>query len=211
MRIRIGERGVESYAGTLHAWSGFVTRSSAAPLWARERRPANLYTNEYRRRQVMNRPTNEKETPLSTADVAYAGGRESEPTTDMATPNRGMTEQGSRMTDDNASSMHDTATPASTDSMGEGGKNSPLLEGGVSSSYREKWQTIQVKFVDDPQDSVKAADGLVAEVIQTLARSFADQRQQLEGRWSQGSEVSTEDLRQALRQYRSFFDRLLAA
>jgi hypothetical protein len=122
-----------------------------------------------------------------------------------------MTDQKSRTTEDNASSLDDTGTPERTGSMDDAAKNTPLLDGGMSSSYREKWQSIQVNFVDDPQDSVKAADGLVAEVIQSLARSFADQRQQLEGRWSQGSEVSTEDLRQALRQYRSFFDRLLAA
>ena len=51
----------------------------------------------------------------------------------------------------------------------------------------------------------------MAEVIQALASSFADQRSQLEGKWDSGSDVNTEDLRQALIQYRSFFQRLLAA
>jgi len=68
-----------------------------------------------------------------------------------------------------------------------------------------------MKFVDEPQDCLKQADTLVAEVVQQLATRFADQRSGLEEKWSKGSEVSTEDLRQALRQYRSFFERLLAA
>jgi len=50
----------------------------------------------------------------------------------------------------------------------------------------------------------------VASVIQRLAQVFADERAKLETDWGKGGEVSTEDLRQALRRYRSFFDRLLS-
>jgi hypothetical protein len=82
---------------------------------------------------------------------------------------------------------------------------------GVIVSHKQKWQEIQAAFVDQPQDAVRDADSLVAEIIQTLTSSFADQRQGLEEKWSRGSEVSTEDLRRALQQYRSFFERLLAA
>jgi hypothetical protein len=78
-------------------------------------------------------------------------------------------------------------------------------------SHREKWRDIQANFVDQPREAVRDADTLVAEIIQTLTTSFADQRQGLEEKWSRGSEVSTEDLRKALQQYRSFFERLLAA
>ena len=42
-----------------------------------------------------------------------------------------------------------------------------------------------------------------------LAQSFDRERKDLEGRWTQGQGSSTEDLRQAIRRYRSFFDRLL--
>lgn len=44
-----------------------------------------------------------------------------------------------------------------------------------------------------------------------LAQTFASERDQLESRWSGGQDVSTEDLRNGLRRYRSFFERLLAA
>jgi hypothetical protein len=50
----------------------------------------------------------------------------------------------------------------------------------------------------------------VAEVIKRLAQSFADERTRLEQQWSRGENVSTEDLRLALRHYRSFFDRFLS-
>jgi hypothetical protein len=46
--------------------------------------------------------------------------------------------------------------------------------------------------------------------MQRLAEVFADERGKLEGQWSRGDDVSTEDLRIALRRYRSFFDRLLS-
>ena len=39
---------------------------------------------------------------------------------------------------------------------------------------------------------------------------FADERGRLEGQWDRGDNVSTEDLRLALRRYRSFFGRLLS-
>ncbi|WFB05813.1 hypothetical protein LRS74_01340 [Streptomyces sp. LX-29] len=76
-------------------------------------------------------------------------------------------------------------------------------------SFRSRWQDIQARFVDDPRDSVHAADALVAEVIQRLAATFSQHKKDLEGQWTQGEEVNTEDLRMALRHYRSFFNRLL--
>ena len=47
--------------------------------------------------------------------------------------------------------------------------------------------------------------------MQRLAAMFATERAELENRWAGGDQVSTEDLRQGLRLYRSFFERLLAA
>ena len=58
--------------------------------------------------------------------------------------------------------------------------------------------------------AVEQADGLVANVVQRIAEQFASEREKLEGQWSKGDNVNTEDLRQALRRYRAFFDRLLS-
>jgi len=46
--------------------------------------------------------------------------------------------------------------------------------------------------------------------MKRLAEIFADERAKLEREWDRGDNVSTEDLRIALRRYRSFFDRLLS-
>jgi hypothetical protein len=87
----------------------------------------------------------------------------------------------------------------------------PLLGDEDTESFQARWRDIQVRFVDEPRDSVKDADGLVAELMQRLAGSFSEERDRLEGEWERGSEVSTEDLRVALKHYRSFFNRLLSA
>ena len=78
-----------------------------------------------------------------------------------------------------------------------------------ANDFRTRWTGIQTGFVDEPRRSVEQADALVAEVIKRLANSFAEERSKLEGQWGRGDDVSTEDLRVALRRYRSFFDRLL--
>ena len=72
-----------------------------------------------------------------------------------------------------------------------------------------RWDQIQASFVDEPRGAVEKADGLVAEAISKLAEGFARTRAELDGQWKRGDSVSTEDLRQALRHYRSFFGRLL--
>jgi hypothetical protein len=86
----------------------------------------------------------------------------------------------------------------------------PLFPNSETDNLRGRWQEIQGSFVDEPRQSVERADELVATVISRLAQSFADERAKLEGDWSRGRDVSTEDLRQALQRYRSFFDRLLS-
>jgi len=46
--------------------------------------------------------------------------------------------------------------------------------------------------------------------VTRLAEVFAEERTNLEKQWGHGDNISTEDLRVALRRYRSFFDRLLS-
>src|SRR5215213_3731106 len=85
----------------------------------------------------------------------------------------------------------------------------PLFEEEAARKFRSRWQVIQGKFVDDPRDSVKQADDLVADIIKSVTMSFADRRIDLEKQWNSGENISTEDMRQALKRYRSFFERLL--
>ena len=86
----------------------------------------------------------------------------------------------------------------------------PLLANDEATTLRHQWETIQIGFVDEPRRAVEDADGLVAQAMKRVAEVFAEERAQLERQWSQGQDVSTEDLRVALRRYRSFFDRLLS-
>ncbi len=80
---------------------------------------------------------------------------------------------------------------------------------GDADGYRTRWSAIQTGFVDEPRRAVEEADALVAEVVKRLAEGFAGERQKLEADWERTDTVSTEDLRQAMRRYRSFFERLL--
>jgi hypothetical protein len=86
----------------------------------------------------------------------------------------------------------------------------PLFTTDEARDFRVRWDAIQASFVDEPRRSVEQADNLVAETIKRLAEVFADERHRLEGQWTRGESVSTEDLRLALRRYRSFFGRLLS-
>ena len=87
----------------------------------------------------------------------------------------------------------------------------PLLDGEEAARFRERWESTQVGFVDEPRTSVEEADRLVAKLMQRLAEAFAEEREELEAQWSRGEDVSTEDLRVGLQRYRSFFERLLSA
>jgi len=90
-------------------------------------------------------------------------------------------------------------------------KRSPLLPEGEAVEFQTRWEALQTSFVDEPRRAVEEGDALVAELMQRLANSFAEERQSLETQWDRGDDVSTEDLRIALQRYRSFFGRLLSA
>jgi hypothetical protein len=88
-------------------------------------------------------------------------------------------------------------------------ESGPLFSSGEANELRGRWDAIQVGFVDEPRRAVEQADNLVAGTMKRLAEVFAEERGKLEGQWDKGENVSTEDLRLALRRYRSFFSRFL--
>jgi hypothetical protein len=75
--------------------------------------------------------------------------------------------------------------------------------------YRSRWGVVQGDFIDEPRKAVTDADALVGEILDHLAETFREQRQTLEQQWAD-DQSTTEDLRIALRRYRTFFDRLLS-
>jgi hypothetical protein len=88
--------------------------------------------------------------------------------------------------------------------------NAALFDRDAANDFQQRWINIQTEFVDEPGAAVEQAEALVGEVMTQLTESFARERRDLQARWSGHDDVSTEDLRQAIRRYRSFFNRLLS-
>ena len=86
-----------------------------------------------------------------------------------------------------------------------------LVQPEATERFRVEWQHIQTRFVDDPKDAVQGADHLLAEVLESLTGTITERKHELEGQWHGESEALTEDLRLALRRYRSFINQLLDA
>jgi hypothetical protein len=75
-------------------------------------------------------------------------------------------------------------------------------------AIRRQFIDIQAGFVDEPRQAVEQAGELVEELHRKVMESLQAERGQLSGALDAG-EPSTEDLRQALRAYRAYVDRLL--
>jgi len=153
---------------------------------------------------------------LHTEDLVASGAPERGADRSIASPTATIpaasttatTATGAR-TDERSETSERSDVELSGASRGGDGSSTPLV--GDVEGYRRRWEAVQTGFVDEPRRAVENADALVAEVITELATSFAQERGDLEGQWSKGDQVSTEDLRVSLRRYRSFFDRLLSA
>jgi hypothetical protein len=127
---------------------------------------------------------------LTTADIAKPPRSESAP-------------RESAVVDPNAGTGR---TAAATNSAVQ---HNPLFAQNELQNFRTRWDQVQTSFVDEPRTAVEQADSLVANVVKRIAEQFASEREQLEKQWDRGENVNTEDLRQALKRYRAFFDRLL--
>ncbi len=86
----------------------------------------------------------------------------------------------------------------------------PLFSNDLANEFRSRWEAVQSSFVDDPREAVRQGDELVAQVMKSLAESFATERKRLESQLRDRDAASTESLRVAFRRYHSFFERLLA-
>ena len=84
-----------------------------------------------------------------------------------------------------------------------------LIPADRAESYNSRWNDLKGQFVDEPHGAVRGANELVGEVLDELEELFRRQRADLE-EGLDSDQTTTEDLRQALGRYRSFFDRLLS-
>lgn len=145
--------------------------------------------------------------PLTTSDLAGdAQLADSAPQAPVQTPGSSAPDAPTR---DDAATTGQVEAPPAAPGGGAGPGAMALLGDEESGEYRNRWQQVQGTFVDEPRAAVEKADALVAELMQHLARRFAEERGQLETQWTSGGEVGTEELRVALQRYRSFFQRLL--
>jgi hypothetical protein len=133
----------------------------------------------------------DRDRDLSTADIAAAADERYRPRDGTIEREVSLPRSASRVDYDDDGALH-------------------LLPDDVVSDLRPRWSQVQASFVDAPRQAVEDADKLVADAMHRLAEAFASTRADLERDWDRGEDVSTEDLRLALRRYRAFFDRLLA-
>jgi hypothetical protein len=96
-------------------------------------------------------------------------------------------------------------TPAAAD---DAPPRPALISGDAARDLRTRWDATQIGFVDDPRQAVQQADELVAAVIESLTQILTEERKQFEAQVTETA--TTENLRVALQNYRSFFRRLLA-
>jgi hypothetical protein len=146
---------------------------------------------------------------LSPADVAVAESA-NQATTDAARTETTAPPEESPEPEPESPTPSEAAEEPARPAQTNDESSAPLFAAGPAESFRSRWLDIQTSFVDEPGRAVEQADRLVAEVMEQLAKTFADERSKLEPQLVQGEDISTEDLRMALRRYRSFFDRLLS-
>jgi hypothetical protein len=79
----------------------------------------------------------------------------------------------------------------------------------VVDGYRDRWQQIQLQFIDDPRYAAERSQELVNDVVQELVSALTRRREDLH-RWRAAQLDDTEELRVAVRRYRDLLDKLLA-
>jgi hypothetical protein len=149
------------------------------------------------------------------ADTTTASDYERHPGQDDDAQQLDAQDADARAVSDPTSTDAAATTPADGDgtpaaaTAGGGEQLERLVPAERVSEYSARWDNVKGEFVDEPRQAVAKADALVGELLDELDQLFRKQRSDLE-RGLDADETSTEDLRLAMRRYRSFFDRLLA-
>jgi hypothetical protein len=78
----------------------------------------------------------------------------------------------------------------------------------TTDGFRDRWQQIQLRFIDSPRNAADQAQNLVNDVMDAMADGLRRQRAELD-RWRDAELDDTEELRMTVRRYRNLLDRLL--
>jgi hypothetical protein len=152
-------------------------------------------------------PVAEKDKALTTADLAAAqkpSDREPDRASRESAEDRGKADRGDAALDAGVGERKASGATREDEQL------AALFPADIAGDFRSRWDAVQIGFVDDPRRAVQQADELVAQVMKNLAESFAAERSRFEQQMNAADGgASTENLRVALRRYRSFFERLL--
>jgi hypothetical protein len=139
-----------------------------------------------------------------------------DPRSEQATPDETHETRTDRMdsgqtgsTPTGSAQMRSAQTGSGHTAQADGEQRERLVPEDRAASYAQRWDAVKGTFVDEPREAVAQADALVGELLDELETLFHEQRRSIE-HGLDTDETSTEDLRLALRRYRSFFERLLA-
>ena len=136
----------------------------------------------------------------------------------------------SMSTDRESMSMERGSMSTQAGSMATDGDSQLLFDQQDAMSFRERWEQVQSRFVDDPRTAVNEADRLIEDVMRARGYPVEDSEHRLDDlsvehaavvnhyrsgrdivvRHGRG-EASTEDLRKAMVHFRALFDELVGA
>ena len=151
-----------------------------------ETQPGTVTPTERRDRPANRTEPDTREAPAET--VSTSGGPPRIPRTHL--PRRGPTEHAR------------AETAESTDAM--------LFADSELSGLRSRWIEVQSAFVDDPATACRRPTAWSPMSSTSSRRGSPAPARTSRSSGARGEEVSTEDLRIALKRYREFFERLLA-
>jgi hypothetical protein len=129
---------------------------------------------------------------------------------DPAAPEHpGATDADSALAEPGVIGVSDAGSPpvvvSAPDMEPEPTRAAPVVGDGTSADAH--WHEILTKFVDDPRSSVALAAGLVDDSAEALVTSVRERQQALLSDW-QRDDAGTEEMRIALQQYRTFWNRI---
>ncbi len=89
-----------------------------------------------------------------------------------------------------------------------------LLDAATTTRFRDRWQQLQLRFIDDPHTAATQAGVVVDEVVAALHDAIDRRRSALEpeqpGDGAEAHAGDTERLRMSVRRYRDFLDHFLS-
>ncbi|HZZ45282.1 MAG TPA: hypothetical protein VFE65_00185 [Pseudonocardia sp.] len=191
----------------MHDSAGATARTGNPGIADQDSRPprdsGDLRATEHRQDRAPARPATESATESAAGSAAGSAGATGH--SDLASNERRPDSTRRHEPVDHGTHVaHGDAAP-SADVTGD----ERLFSARRARDYAERWDTLQLDFVDDPRRAIAEADQLVGDILSELKTLFADQRRQLD-RDLDSDRSSTEDLRVALGRYRDFFNRLLS-